>query len=193
MTRKQLFKVWHPAWIGCVALALLGKVPIVRAEGPTLVLRLTGGGTAAYPVSEVQRIGFVGDTLLVVQGVGSDRYSADTIMRVDFLMESSGITDPRDVASLVKAVHLFQNQPNPFSPETRIAFDLPTAGPVELTIYSVNGRVIRRLLKDARDIGPQSVRWDGRDDAGLKVGSGTYFYKLVAPGVDESRRMILLP
>ena len=35
--------------------------------------------------------------------------------------------------------------------------------------------------------------WDGRDDAGEKVGSGIYFYQLTAAGAAESRRMILLP
>jgi hypothetical protein len=103
------------------------------------------------------------------------------------------VVDPRDAAALVKAVHLFQNQPNPFSPETRIAFDLPKSGPVELVIYSVNGRLIRRLVKDTREAGRHTASWDGRDDAGEKVGSGIYFYQLIATGVDESRRMILLP
>jgi flagellar hook assembly protein FlgD len=90
-------------------------------------------------------------------------------------------------------VHLFQNQPSPFSPETRISFDLPQAGPVELVIYGVNGRLIRRLVKDARPAGRHTASWNGRDDAGEKVGSGIYFYQLTALGVEESRRMILLP
>jgi hypothetical protein len=37
------------------------------------------------------------------------------------------------------------------------------------------------------------VRWDGRDDAGKKVVGGIYFYQMRAPGIEESRRMILLP
>jgi flagellar hook assembly protein FlgD len=93
----------------------------------------------------------------------------------------------------VKAVHLFQNQPNPFSPETSIAFNLPMAGPVELVIYGVNGRRIRGLVKDTREVGRHTASWDGRDDAGEKVSSGIYFYQLTAAGAAESRRMILLP
>ena len=77
--------------------------------------------------------------------------------------------------------------------ETSIAFDLPTAGPVELVIYGVNGRQIRRLVKDTREAGRHTASWDGRDDAGEKVGSGIYFYQLTAAGAAESRRMILLP
>jgi hypothetical protein len=158
-----------------------------------LLVRLTTGEQAIYAVSEVQRIVFDGDTLVVVKAGGSERYAAAAITKIEFLMEFSGIKDPRDAAALVKTVHLFQNQPNPFSPETRISFDLPKAGRVELVIYSVNGRLIRRLVKEARPAGRHTASWNGRDDAGEKVGSGIYFYQLTAPGVEESRRMILLP
>ena len=193
MRRKQLLQVWCPAWSSLVLLACLGAAPAARADGPMLALRLADGESAVYPVSEVQRIGFTGDTLVVVKADGSESYAAAAITKIEFLMEFSGIDDPRDAAALLKAVHLFQNQPNPFSPETRIAFDLPQAGPVELVICSVDGRLIRRLVKDTREAGRHTASWNGRDDEGERVGGGIYFYRLIAPGVEESRRMILLP
>jgi hypothetical protein len=176
-----------------VLLASLGMARPAGAEGPMLAIRLVGGESALYAVSEVERIGFEGDTLVVVRAGGSESYRADTITRIDFIMQSSGVKDPRDAAALLKAMHLFQNQPNPFSPETRIAFDLPKAGSVELMIYSVNGRLVRQLVKGTHEAGRHTASWDGRDDTGVKVGSGIYFYQLIAPGVEESRRMILLP
>jgi len=108
-------------------------------------------------------------------------------------MEFSGISDPRNAAALVKAVHLFQNQPNPFSPETQIAFDLPQAGAATLSTCHVNGRLVRKLVKDTCEAGRHTAMWDGRDDVWAKVGSGVYFYQLTGSGVEESRRMILLP
>ena len=179
----------------CALLAFLGAVPPARADIPWLSVRLVGGGTANYPVNDLHRIGFEGDTLVVVHAGGTERYGAATVVRIEFLWSpaNSGVVDPRDAAALVKAAHLFQNQPNPFSPETSIAFDLPKAGPVELVIYGVNGRQIRRLVKDIREAGRHTASWDGRDDAGEKVGSGIYFYQLTAAGSAESRRMILLP
>jgi hypothetical protein len=193
MQQKHGSRVCYPAWAGLALLACLTAAPPARADGPMLLIRLTGGEQAIHAVSEVQRIGFEGDTLVVVKAGGAERYAAAAITKIEFLMEFSSVNDPHDAAALVKAVHLFQNQPNPFSPETRIAFDLPKAGPVELVIYSVNGRLIRRLVRDTRPAGRHTASWDGRDDAGEKVGSGIYFYQLTAPGVDESRRMILLP
>ena len=101
--------------------------------------------------------------------------------------------DPEKAAALLKTVHLFQNQPNPFSPETRIAFELPQAGKVELGIYSPDGRLVRTLVTGEHAAGRHSIRWDGLNDAGRKVSGGVYFYSLHAPGVEQSRRMILLP
>ncbi len=93
---------------------------------------------------------------------------------------------------MIKAVHLFQNQPNPFSPKTQIRFELPQAGRVELEIYGVNGRLIRTLVNQEHDDGSHLVNWDGLNESGRKVPGGVYFYNLTAPGIKESRRMILL-
>ncbi len=195
MRRTSRSQVLCLAWMGLVLLAFLWAAPPARADVPWLSVRLVGGGMANYPVNDLHRIGFEGDTLVVVHAGGTERYGATTVARIEFLWSpaNSGVVDPQAAAALVKAVHLFQNQPNPFSPETSIAFDLPKDGPVELVIYGVNGRQIRRLVNDTRAAGRHTASWDGRDDAGEKVGSGIYFYQLSAPGVAESRRMILLP
>ncbi len=193
MRRPLFFQVLAPAWMGLVFMAFLGAAPGARADVPWLSVCLVGGGVAVYPVDELRRIGFESDTLIVAHAGGAERYGAPTVARIEFHSAGSGVGDPRDAAALVKAVHLFQNQPNPFSPETRIAFDLPKAGPAKLVIYGVNGRQIRRLVAGAFAAGRHTASWDGRDDTGEKAGSGVYFYQLIAPGVDESRRMILLP
>jgi len=173
-------------------LLLLGSGP-ARADEPMLAIRHTGGDSSIYPVSEIMRVSFEGDNLLVVQAGGADTHPMDEIARIEFLWDFSAVDDPREVATMLNVMHLFQNQPNPFSPETRIDFDLPQNGSVELGIYSVNGRLIRTLIRDERTAGSHSVKWDGRDDQGERVAGGVYFYSLVAPGIEESRQMILLP
>ncbi|MCK4414381.1 MAG: T9SS type A sorting domain-containing protein [Candidatus Eisenbacteria sp.] len=166
---------------------------VAQAEEPMLAIRQVGGDSSVYAIAEVTRLGFEGDSLVVVSSYGPDRFSNDEIEKIEFLWGFSGVGDPDEIVAAFKAIHLFQNQPNPFSPETRIDFELPTAGPVELAIYEVNGRQIRSLLKEERAAGPHTVRWDGRDDDGREVPSGVYFYNLTASGLQESRQMILLP
>jgi ligand-binding sensor domain-containing protein len=73
---------------------------------------------------------------------------------------------------------LSQNYPNPFNPETMIAYTLDRPQQVRLTIFNICGEGIRTLVSEARPVGSHVVRWDGRDDRGVRVSSGTYFYQL---------------
>ena len=194
MRSRQVSHVRCPALVGLVLLACLGTPPAARADDPMLAIRLTGGESAVYAVAEIDRIAFDGTSALVVEWTGgSQSYPAASIEKIEFLWEFSSTDDPRSAAALVKAMHLFQNQPNPFSPETRITFELPQAGQVELGIYSPDGRLVRTLVTGERPAGRQEVRWDGLDDAGRRAAGGVYFYSLRAPGIADSRRMILLP
>jgi hypothetical protein len=84
------------------------------------------------------------------------------------------------------------NSPNPMLGATTIHFNLPQPGPVELSIYGVNGAKVRGLMNSQSPTRTGSVAWDGRDDAGRNVGSGTYFYRLQSGSIDETRKMIMV-
>ena len=84
-------------------------------------------------------------------------------------------------------------RPNPFNPSTTIAFTLGKAGHATLSIYTVDGRLVRTLLDEPRAAGPQTATWDGRDNAGRAAASGTYLYRLRSgDGFDASGRMTLV-
>jgi hypothetical protein len=189
----------HPQVLGRVLAGLLLLLTILlppgaRADEPRLAVRLIGGESAIYALGEIERIGFEGqETLVVVTGSGSQHYATEMIARIEFLWDFSSVEDPEEAAALIKGIHLFQNQPNPFSPQTQIAFELPHDGQVELSIYAPDGRLVRSLASGQREAGRHTVSWDGRDDAGRRASGGVYFYSLRAPGIEESRRMILLP
>jgi len=87
---------------------------------------------------------------------------------------------------------LRQNSPNPFNPKTSIAFSLPDAADVELSIYDVAGRKVATLVDSNMPAGPHSVEWNGRSDSGERVASGVYFYRLNAGDNEMSRKMVLL-
>ena len=194
MQRGMRMRMAGRALYGLLVVATFLLLPEARADEPLLALRLTGGESAVYAVSHITRIGFEGEeTLVVVTGSGSDSYGTETIQRIEFLWDFSSVADPTEAAGLIDAIHLFQNQPNPFSPETQITFDLPQAGKAELQIFSPDGRLVRKLVAGEHAAGRHTVRWDGMNDAGRKVPGGVYFYSLKAPGIEESRRMILLP
>ncbi|MDD4222956.1 MAG: FlgD immunoglobulin-like domain containing protein [Candidatus Cloacimonetes bacterium] len=83
------------------------------------------------------------------------------------------------------------NFPNPFNPETTIAFSVPKAGPASLKIYNTKGQLVRTLVNDVREAGNHSVVWNGMDNLGNSVSSGLYFYRLSSDGNTVTRKMLL--
>jgi subtilisin family serine protease len=87
---------------------------------------------------------------------------------------------------------LYPAFPNPFNPTTTIRYDLTRGGRVSLTVYDVLGRRVARLVDERQEAGPHAAVWDGAGDAGERVASGVYVYRLVAGDVERSRKMVLL-
>ena len=92
---------------------------------------------------------------------------------------------------------LLQNYPNPFNPETWIPYRLSEAGPVLLSIYDATGELIRTFSLGDQSVGfyenrERAVYWDGRNTLGEPVASGVYFYQLVTPSFQQTRRMLIL-
>jgi hypothetical protein len=88
---------------------------------------------------------------------------------------------------------LHPNVPDPFNPTTTIRFDVPSSGGhVTLLIYDVRGRLVRTLVDAPQPLGERTATWSGRDDRGNAVGTGVYFYRLVAGDFVETKKMVLL-
>lgn len=84
------------------------------------------------------------------------------------------------------------NYPNPFNPETEIAYNLTEDSYVKLTIYNIQGQKVKQLVDEYQSAGTRSAIWDGRDETGGKVASGIYFYRIQAGIHSMTNRMVLL-
>jgi hypothetical protein len=135
-----------------------------------------------------------GGTLLQTDSSGAVRVcyvgvdlAANSTQIVSVTTDSSaGVPDP------TAAPRLEQNLPNPFAPRTVIAFDLPSPGPVQLWVFGPDGRRVATLIDEELPRGPRLLVWDGKDDEGRPVPSGTYFYRLVTPNGAETRRLTVV-
>lgn len=92
----------------------------------------------------------------------------------------------------IDRVALHAPEPNPFNPQTTLAFDLPSAGPAQLAIFDLAGRRVRTLVDEHLASGRHQVPWDGRDAAGRAVASGSYLARLVAGGTETNVKLMLL-
>ena len=91
---------------------------------------------------------------------------------------------------------LLVNFPNPFNPETWIPYQLAKPTEVTITIYAVNGHVVRRLALGHQPAGIYQSRsraayWDGRNEFGEPVASGVYFYTLTTDNFTATRKMLI--
>ena len=112
---------------------------------------------------------------------------------MDRILDWFGVTTtgvPTQAAAPVQTT-LAQNSPNPFNPKTNIEYVLGQGGPVSLRVYDLNGRMVRDLVNEVQEGSRHSTEWNGKDDMGRDLASGVYFYQLTAPGVKETRRMVL--
>ena len=82
--------------------------------------------------------------------------------------------------------------PNPFNPTVSIPYTVPEAGHVGLTVYNVQGQVVRRLVDGTREAGAQAVAWDGRDELGRPAASGVYLCRLTTTAGARVTRMLLV-
>ncbi len=165
------------------------------------VLRITGSmahPTWMYGLSNTGR--FVAGTRIdssagrgraLVLGFGFESIStassrAEVMRRIMGYFQGTIVVGIRPTASpeIPEAFRLEQNYPNPFNPSTTIAFEVPGPSVVRLMVFDILGREVVTLLNEERPAGRFSVRWDGSNSLGGKVGSGVYLYKLEARTVD---------
>jgi len=76
------------------------------------------------------------------------------------------------------ATLLQQNSPNPFGPQTMIAFQLAAGQEINLQVFDATGRLLRTLANGHHAAGLHRVAWDGTDAAGHGAPSGVYYCRL---------------
>ena len=92
-----------------------------------------------------------------------------------------------------KTILLYGVFPNPFNPSTTIDFQLYEPTSVDLRILDVGGRLVRALENGrVMDAGRNQVEWNGLDDRGRPVASGTYVIRIEAGSIIETRAMVLV-
>ena len=98
-----------------------------------------------------------------------------------------------DAPAVPRVAFLAQNAPNPFGGATSLRYGLHVDGPADLAVYSVQGRLVKRLASGLMPAGEHTAAWDGRDDNGCRAPTGMYYYRLVTREGTFEKRMVLLP
>lgn len=187
--------------------AMIGFVPLRYTVWPTV----TVDGNCAYvggPEHEFTLID-ISDPAAphVIGGIVSDGYPvraavADCTLYIADQMEGliiapgqstadaplMGVETSRDASRPA----LLISSPNPLIDHASLFFELPRPASVDIQVFDAAGRHVCRVFRGAVSGGRHVMRWNGRDDAGRVVASGTYFVRLQGDGGSVSERLVLL-
>lgn len=108
---------------------------------------------------------------------GTVSYSPEVVVEVDLT--------PSDY-------NLWQNYPNPFNPFTTIQFQVPKASDVKIVVFNMLGQEVKSLFVGQVQAGKYTIEWDGTNNAGAKMSSGSYIYRMTAGDFVDTKEMILL-
>lgn len=166
--------------------------PVPGAASHSVIGRIGNSGTPFYVGRNASFISNVSGQLFL--GLNDEIFWDNYGYYVAFISGSGHITGLRDTENqnAISDFSLSQNFPNPFNPTTTINYSVPGASNVNITVYDINGQVVKNLLSEFKNSGNYSLNWDGKNDSGSTVSSGTYFYQVQIGNLVQTKKMILL-
>jgi len=153
-----------------------------NASGDTLWTKTCGGGTG-YSVQQTTDGGYIVAGYTESYGSGG----ADVYL-IKLKPEGSGIEEKitTDLFSLSPA------DPNPFTTETTVQYELPKETDIDISVYNMLGQKVRDLYSGKQSSGVHSVSWDGRGESGEKLSSGIYLLKIKAGEKEASTKVMFV-
>lgn len=119
-------------------------------------------------------------------------YALLSIRHIEFPSTVTDIASQKLVEKVIKSFQLYQNYPNPFNPSTTIEYEIPETGLVEINIYNIQGRLVKKLDNSVHQSGTQKIVWNGRDNFGNTTASGVYFCQVKFAGNMLVKKLMLI-
>ena len=116
----------------------------------------------------------------------------DPLTVVDPLVASTSGVGVDPYASGPESFQLSQNYPNPFNPSTSIRFTLFDRQRIRAIVFDIHGNRVRMLVEGLLPAGEHEISWDGRNDRGIRVSSGSYILRLESSGAVRQRKLLLV-
>lgn len=121
----------------------------------------------------------------------------DTINKTSTLSDASGnysiniTTSLKSINQIPTDFELEQNYPNPFSTSTSIAYKLNKENDVQIIIYDILGREVKKFSTLNQLPGTHKINWNGKSEINKKLSAGVYFYRMTVDGKSITKKMII--
>lgn len=120
-----------------------------------------------------------------------DDFAKSTVIAGSF--STPGVAVANQTSGVVPAAYALEpNYPNPFNLETRIRYQMPESGRVNLGIYNALGQKIATLVSQIQPAGTYEINWNGLSDSGFEVTSGLYLVRLEVNQFRALNKIVLL-
>ena len=177
--------------VSVVAEGIASKASFAESEKDGTIRIYIASGTPLASEGAVVRITFEASDN--VHGVVQSPVSFNRVFLNETNVTSQATKSTITITGKPEKYALEQNYPNPFNPTTKLAYDIPEDGQhVVLEIYNVAGQRVRQLVNEVQNSGSYTVTWDGRNDNGLRLGSGVYIYRMSSGTFTSVKKMLLL-
>lgn len=163
---------------------------IITKENKAFELELDGGSNSDsyYYLNFYNSFSFDNGTFVTVskehESVGHADYSRISVNKINNNLTNS-ISE--ESVNTINRVHLKQNYPNPFNPSTNISIELQQAQSIELSIYTIHGKLIKTIAQGFHNSGEHQFTIDLSEYA-----SGVYMYQLKGNDFLETKKMTLI-
>jgi hypothetical protein len=99
----------------------------------------------------------------------------------------------RDITRQRGGVTILNNVIKPSTGENvYVEYALPRNGPVAIQVFTLDGNLVKVLVRENKAAGDYRAAWDGKNNGGREVARGMYFIRVVAPGIDEIRKVMVV-
>lgn len=186
--------------IGQTTIAGLGEYGIINVEfyaGNSIAFKpgfsVSGGSTLRASIIEVAQSNSFSINNWSPMSAMAKSSESESDLKKDAAADSVKTEIPTKPLELPTTFSLDQNYPNPFNPTTTMRYALKEDVAVTLKIYNMLGQEVKALVNNQKQTaGFKSVMWDGRNNYGHQVPSGTYIYRLQAGTFIQTRKMLLV-
>ncbi len=188
-------EAWESVWMETYSSAVMDTVGLGQYR--EWLISDTGVRADSLMVDTYSTLAYVPTIGDVVKVTGFMDYEFGTfkIRPIDdsFVVLTGATAVDNNLPTIEKAGGFRSVYPNPFNPSTKISFVVNRADLVQLNVYNIRGEKVRTLIQDRLPATEYELSWDGTDDAGKNVASGTYFARLrIGKEVMQVRQMQLV-
>ncbi|MBD3334778.1 MAG: T9SS type A sorting domain-containing protein [Candidatus Eisenbacteria bacterium] len=184
-TAPQLIGTYSELGVAPWQVAVAGEYAYISDFSDLVLLDVTDPANP-QPLESMELPEFLNDIFIR----GAEIFIADFTAGVQ-IVRNTQIASSLDDGAVDGGLRL-QASANPFTGGTAVRYVLPEAAFVTLSVYDVEGRLVRRLHDGRQSAGSHQARWDGRGEDGRAVPAGVYLYRLERAGQAATARVVRL-